>query len=304
MDKKKCAVIVVTHNGKKWYDKCFQSLVHSSIPVKIYVVDNASTDDSALYIASKFPQIQIIQNRENVGFAKANNIGLNIAYINNYDYFFLLNQDAWVERTTIETLIDTAQKEPDFGILSPIHLTADKASFDFRFQLFCLGSYADICKAYAHLYLKKQEPMVRETKNINAAAWLLTKRCIQIVGGFDTILFKHYGEDNNYCQRALYHKLKIGIVPSVTICHDRENRIDINKPMPRGVRYAVRYGDILTSDKTYFKNIFKQLIIDGQISQTIREFFWIISNCKKIKKSRSICMVPQKGFDYIKFSAI
>ena len=152
---KKCTVIVVTYNGKKdWYDKCFQSLISSSIPLKIIVVDNKSTDDSISYITGKFPEIKIIQSDENLGFAKANNIGLNIARKGNSDYFFLLNQDAWVEQNTIETLIAVAEKEQHFGILSPIHLTADKTSFDKNFKYY-FHKYSDIIHAYENLYFKK-----------------------------------------------------------------------------------------------------------------------------------------------------
>lgn len=101
-----CYVIVVTYNGKKWYDRCLNSLFNSSIFINVIVVDNKSNDGSVAYIKHKWPQVTIIENSENVGFAAANNIGFKFAFENGADYFFLLNQDAWVEYNTIEKLLN------------------------------------------------------------------------------------------------------------------------------------------------------------------------------------------------------
>ena len=285
----KCAAIVVTYNGKKeWYDKCFQSLLSSSIPLEIIVIDNKSSDDSVSYIGNKFPQIKLIQNNENLGFAGANNIGFNLALNTGNDYFFLLNQDAWVEQNTIETLIQTAENNTDFGILTPIHLTADKNSFDKGFRN-SFNLCSDTANAYENLYLNK-EPVLYETREVAAAAWLITKKCLETVGGFDTILFKHYGEDNNYAQRVSFHNLKIGIVPSVTICHDRAFRA--NKPFDRNVRYAIILGNILTTKRMYFLYFLKTFL-------KIRQTFFIAVNFKKILKSRKTNKIKGGGMKYI-----
>lgn len=60
---------------------------------------------------------------------------------------------------------------------------------------------------------------------VNAAAWLMNVEMIKEVGGFDTLLFKHYGEDENLCQRIRYFGWKIEIDSSTTICHDRFKRV-------------------------------------------------------------------------------
>jgi len=298
---KKCSVIVVTYNGKKeWYDKCFQSLLSSSVPLEVIVVDNKSTDDSVSYISENFPEVKIIQSNKNLGFAGGNNIGLNVAYNNNADYFFLLNQDAWVESNTIETLITVAEKEQDFGILSPLHLTADKNSFETHFRNF-FNKCSNTLYAYENLYFKKQEPILYESDFVNAAAWLISKKCIEIVGGFDTILFKHYGEDSNYCHRVLYHKLKIGIVPSVTICHDRIGRVD---KFGEDVNFynSVFWGNILLPSEVYFKHlikIFAGIIRGKNITKNLGDVFWTIKKFKSITKSRKINKRAKCGLMYI-----
>ena len=305
MQKIICTVIVVTYNGKRWYDKCFQSLLSSSIPLNIIVIDNKSTDDSVSYITNRFPKIKVIQSKENLGFARANNIGLKIAYNNNNDYYFLLNQDAWVEYDTIETLINVAKKEQDFGLLNPIHLTSDKTFFEPCFRNY-FHSRSETISAYENLYLKKQEPVLYESTFVNAAAWLITRKCIETVGGFDTILFKHYGEDNNYCQRVLFHKLKIGIVPSVTICHDTTYRV--NSPMSvldDCIFFSVKWGNILLPTKKYFIYLVKYFIkaIFGKgTKKYFKEVFWVINNIKNITKSRKVNKIAGKGLEYIEDS--
>lgn len=289
---KKCSVIIVTYNGKKeWYDKCFQSLLASSIPLDIIVVDNKSTDDSVDYITTNFPKVSVVKSNENFGFARANNIGFNLALNAGSDYFFLLNQDAWVEYDTIETLITTAEKNQGFGILSPIHLTADKSSFDKGFRN-SFNDRSDTAFAYEDLYLNKQ-PDIYETREVPAAAWLVTRQCVEVVGGFDTILFKHYGEDNNYSQRVLFHKLKIGIVPATTICHDRAFRK--KKTFNRSIRYAINLGNILMTRKMYLKYLFKTFF-------KVRQTYFIAVNLKKIMASRKTNKKKGGGMLYIQNS--
>jgi len=210
--------IVVSYNGMKWYSKCFQNLENSSIPIDIIAVDNASVDSSIDYIKKNFPKVLIIAQDSNKGFGKANNEGLKEALKQDADYVFLLNQDAWVEEDTIEKLIAVHKAQQDYGILSPMHLNGKGDELDGGFQNYISPIYtpnfvSDQC-------LDKLND-VYETRFVNAAAWLISRKCLETIGGFDPI-FYHYGEDNNYCQRVRYHGLKVGIVPTVRIYHDRD----------------------------------------------------------------------------------
>ena len=130
----KVFAIIVTYNPLQWIEKCFFSVENSAIDVNIIVVDNGSNDGSQAIIKEKFPNIIFVQNNENVGFGKANNQGIEIAYKSNADYYFLLNQDAWIEKNTIQNLIKINQDNPDFGILSPVHFNGLGTALDFGFQ--------------------------------------------------------------------------------------------------------------------------------------------------------------------------
>ena len=74
----------------------------------------------------------VFENKENLGFGRANNVGIKYARENGCDYVFLLNQDAWVEPDMMEKLISAAENYADIGVYSPIHLSADGERINMR----------------------------------------------------------------------------------------------------------------------------------------------------------------------------
>src|SRR5690606_16588730 len=116
-------VIVVTYNGMKWIDKAL-----SSIPKKysVVVIDNASIDGTVQFIESRFQDTSVFAEKENLGFCKVNNKGIKYALENGAEYIFLLNQDAYIIDGAIDTLVEIHTANPEFGILSPMHLNDRK----------------------------------------------------------------------------------------------------------------------------------------------------------------------------------
>ena len=214
-------VIIVTYNGLHWIDKCIGSLQKSSLQPKIIIVDNGSTDDTCKKIQEQYSEVHLIQLKDNLGFGRANNVGIKEAYEFGATNFFLLNQDAWVEPDTIEKLTTMQNKNPEFAILSPLHLNGQGTALDYNFSIYivpfaCPNLYSDFC-------LNMVADKAYEVDFVNAAAWLLTRECIEKVGGFNPSFF-HYAEDDNYIQRVHYYKFKVGICPLCKIFHDRGNR--------------------------------------------------------------------------------
>ena len=212
--------IIVSYNGIQWYDRCLGSLRKSNLKTNVIVIDNASTDASAGHIKANYPEVNLIANNSNRGFAKANNIGIKKAMENNADYIFLLNQDAWIEDDTIGELINTFKEKDSIGIVSPIHLNGSNTGLDIGFAR-CLGP-----DFISDAYLGKLRKYY-SVPYVNAAAWMLSRQCVEKIGGFDTLLFTHYGEDNNYCQRLQYHKLQLIVNTQARIFHDREQRMSV-----------------------------------------------------------------------------
>ena len=218
----KITAVVVTYNGIEWIRDCLNSILNSTIFVSVIVVDNYSKDGAIDYIKNNFPEVTLLEQNKNLGFGKANNIGISLAMKNEADYVFLLNQDASVSNDTIEKLVQAHQKEQVFGIVSPMHLNGKGDALDYNFSKFIEPSKCE--KLYSDIYLNIVQDKIYDTEFVNAAAWLISKKCIETVGGFNTSFF-HYGEDINYGQRVLFHQLKIGICPSCVVFHDRENRL-------------------------------------------------------------------------------
>lgn len=215
--------IIVTYNGIKWIDKCIQSVLTSDIRSDCFVVDNNSTDGTQDLIQKKYPEVIFVQSKENLGFGKANNIGIRYAVEKGYQYIYLLNQDAYLFSDTLRNLICTSESFPDYGILSPIQMQGNLKHFDSNFSK-SVAQWESGTKIIEDLYFDRLEK-VYPMKDVLAANWLITRRCFVKVGGFSSS-FPHYGEDNNYCQRALFHKFKVGIATNATAIHDTEFRFN------------------------------------------------------------------------------
>lgn len=223
MELAKVFVIIVTYKGKLWYDRCFSSLRNSEIPLHTVVIDNASNDGTVEYIRENFPEVHIIPSEKNLGFGQGNNKGMRYALDNGADYVFLLNQDAWIEPSTLNELIEIHKKNPQYGILSPMHINADKTAIEKGLINYVADLKITDPAWINDLYFNNMKA-VYSTNYVNAAAWLLPRKTLETVGGFDPI-FYHYGEDDNYMHRVIYHRMRIGICPKVKVVHDTERRV-------------------------------------------------------------------------------
>ena len=209
----KVLVIIVSYNFEPWLERCLGSLRHSFYPVDTVVIDNGSTDQTIQRIRKDYPEIRLLPQNKNLGFGRANNIGMQIALTEGYDFVFLLNQDAWIDSNTIGKLVELSQSHPQYGILSPVHLTGKGDKPDPGF-----GYYAQI-----------QQLDQLSDKNIlpipfaNAALWMIPVSVLKKVGGFSP-LFYHYGEDKDFVNRLTYHDYQVGYSPRVFGNHDREYR--------------------------------------------------------------------------------
>lgn len=222
MMKNRTTIIIVTYNGIKWIDECIQSLLDNTLKVSIIVVDNNSSDNTVSFIKEKYNEdVFLIESKENLGFGKGNNLGLSYALKKGADYVFLLNQDAYIEKDTLEKLVEVANNNPEFGIISPIHLNAEGTALEAYFADFTSLKYSK--SFYPDHVINRKVKDIYPVRFINAAAWLIPKNILKEIGGFDPI-FWHYGEDDNYCQRVLFHNYKIGVVSGAFIRHDSNIR--------------------------------------------------------------------------------
>lgn len=207
---KKVLIIIVTYNGERWIQRCLDSAAQTSIEHDIMIIDNASEDRTLQLVGQSPEKPIIIRSDKNLGFGAANNIGLKYAIDNAYDYVYLLNQDAYIEKDTIERLVGIHSWNPSFGVLSPVQTDAE--------------GVADVQFA--------NKTGIRTTTNLDipvkvdfvmAAHWLIPVSVLKEVGGFSPT-FHHYGEDDNWLDRLHFHGYLCGVVTSVAAIHDRARR--------------------------------------------------------------------------------
>lgn len=297
---KKVYVIIVTYNGVKWITQCLSSLIANGCN-HVIVLDNASTDNTIGLVRDNFPSVDLVSLNENIGFGAANNIGIKKAMESGCDYIFLLNQDAYLGDNALDTLISTMIEFPNAGILSPLHFNGSGTAFDKNF-LYCLNTGTN--NAFVNdAYFNKLKD-VYKVPMVNAAAWFVSRNCIEKVGLFDS-LFYHYGEDNNYCQRVLFHGFDILITTRATILHDRDDRGgDIRPEFSKDdnlrqtlIKLCNPSKDTKTEINAFYKRIKKQLFksiikLDFKRSrETIRTLNYISTREKEIlintQKNRS-----------------
>lgn len=213
-------VIIVTYNAMKWAERCFSSLRTSSVPVKCIVIDNGSTDGTQEYIKEYFPEVDFTQSPQNLGFGKANNAGIEKAYKEGADFFYLMNQDAWIYPDSFQKLLDVYNAYPDknqLGILSPIHMDGSERKLDIFFERYLARNTPDN-RIFSDSFNNSLKDHY-EIDFVNAAHWLLPKATIEEIGGFNPYFF-HYSEDYEYVQRISFFRKKIIVCPPSRVIHD------------------------------------------------------------------------------------
>ena len=278
--------VIVTYNAMQWAERCFSSLKDMTIEADVYVIDNGSSDGTQSFIKENYPQVILYESEKNLGFGKANNIGLQYALDNGYDYVYLLNQDAWVFPDTFEQLIGFSKSHPEFGILSPFQMQADMLHVDIFFQGALTASRFgnDIFSA---LYCGQKEDLY-EVDGVMAAHWFMTIECIRKTGGFSPT-FPHYGEDDNYLDRLKFLGYKIGVVPSLKVVHDRGNR-----ETPKKKKLHIGYTGMLRElskphdDERWSKALYIMIIntMKYKSFRPVIDFFKALANYRTIRNNR------------------
>ena len=210
----KVAVIVV--NWKK-YDitsSCIESILNSTNSnFKIILVDNESDNKKVKNFKYK-NEIEIIQNKKNEGFSKANNIGIDYALKNNYDYTILINNDTIVEKNLIEVLLKTAQAK-NFSVVQPLILKYNGKEIwnaGGRINYF-FGNFITIKKVGNSLNSSNEL-----TEWFTGCCCLFKTKIFKDIGKLDESFFAYY-EDVDFSLRLKKHGYKIGFTSKTYIYH-------------------------------------------------------------------------------------
>ncbi len=225
----KLSVIIVNYNVKHFLEQCLHSVYKAAkgIETEIFVVDNNSVDGSAQLIREKFPNLNFIENRENVGFSRANNQAIRIA---KGEFILLLNPDTVVEEDTFLKVTAFMENHPDAGGLG-VKMIDGKGTFLPEskrglptpwvafYKMFGISKLFPNSRKFGkyHLsYLNENE--IHEVEVLAGAFMLLRKTALDKVGLLDETFFM-YGEDIDLSYRITQGGFKNYYFPETTIIH-------------------------------------------------------------------------------------
>ena len=214
---KKVTIITVNYNHSGATCEMLESLYACGYPeLEVFVVDNASPSDHPEIIKEKFPSVNFIQSKVNLGFAGGNNLALRQS---TGEYIYLVNNDTIIPPGNIERLVEVLDSDPSTGVVSP------KIKFHSSPQTIQFAGYTDMssytfrnkCIGYGEQD-NGQHDVMRDTAFAHGAAMMLKREVIDRVGIMDEEYFLYY-EETDWCARIRKAGYRIVYVPDTYILH-------------------------------------------------------------------------------------
>ncbi len=222
------SIIIVNYNSKVFLQNCLESLYKTTdgLQQEIILVDNCSKDGSVSFVRAGFPQVKVIENAVNYGFARANNIGAQVA---TGEYLLFLNPDTIIRETTIKEMIKLLRQEPDAGAVGAKLLNSDGS-----LQLSCREFYTLRTILLSRTPLKRIAWLGRFLRQNLMADWdhneprkvdwvlgaclLTTRQIMEKVGYFDD-QYRLYFEDMDLCYRIRKAGYGVYYCPTSVVQH-------------------------------------------------------------------------------------
>lgn len=225
---KDVSIIVLSWNARDMVEQCLEALgLHATkYSMETVVVDNASTDGAWDMVREKYPHARLIRNRENLGFAKGNNVGIRAT---ESKYLCLLNSDIVILPGCLDRVIDYMEAHPHVGLLSPKLLNPDRS---IRWNCRNAPSlWIDFCEAFGLARLSGRFRFFSgrhlrhfdhnselEVDAVAGSFWVVRRSSLAKVGLLDESFF-FYGEDVDWCKRFREAGWKIVFYPGGEAFH-------------------------------------------------------------------------------------
>lgn len=269
MPQKNVYIIVLNWNGKDDTLECVKSLQQINYSdYKIIIVDNGSEDDSVFEIKKNFPEIKIIENKKNLGFAGGNNIGIKYAVENKADYILLINNDTTVDSNFLSELVQAGEADEKIGALgSKIYFHSEPNRI-----WFAGGKVNWLKNKGTHLGLDEidngQDNKIGEVDYLTGCCLLVKREVVEKIGDLAEDYFLYY-EDTDFSLRTKNAGYKILYVPASKIYHKISRSTKpgsasyIYYHVRNGLVMAKRNGSLLNKAVLYLHCVFlfcKQII--------------------------------------------
>ena len=224
----KLSIIIVNYNGGEFLTTCLTSVYRQTqnISFELFLVDNASTDGSTEMVERGFPQVRVIRNAENRGFAAANNIAIRQAV---GEYILLLNADTEILDQAIEKTVAFMEDKPHIGVVGCKLLYANGTQQpSVHGYHTVLGAFLDA--TFLHLLLPASvivrgngisyfdRSKAAEVDWVIGAYFMMRKSLLDTIGLLDE-QFWLYGEETDICQRANDAGYETWYIPHAVVIH-------------------------------------------------------------------------------------
>jgi GT2 family glycosyltransferase len=240
MSDRSIAIVIVSYNVRDELDTCLASFVgHTApFPIVVAVVDNGSSDGTREMLQQKWPSVRLIESGENLGFARANNLGIRATAS---EFVLLLNPDTIVPPGSIQSLVRALAAEPDAAAAGP-RLKDEKGFPELSFG-WTIGPFGELGqKMIGTVYGWRLRPAVRfvdawsrrpgERQWVSGAALMVRRGDLEAVGLLDERFFM-YTEDVDLCVALRARGRKVLFVPQSEIVHLRGRSANRNPATER-----------------------------------------------------------------------
>lgn len=225
-------VVVLNWNGLGDTLECLESLAGLDYPrYRVLVVDNGSTDGSPVAIRQRFPDVEVIETGENLGYAGGNNVGLRYALAQGADYVLLLNNDTVVAPDMLRWLVEAAEKDPRVGVAGPMIYYHDQPEV-----VWSVGGGIDWRRGQTWM-IGLDEPddgrfgtEPREVDFITGCAMLVRAAALREAGLLDERFFLYY-EEVEWCVRIRRAGYRIIHVPAAKMWHKISPQAQSDSPL-------------------------------------------------------------------------
>ena len=209
------SIIVVNFNGGELIIKCLESVFEHTSDFELVLVDNNSTDQSASHAIRRFPQITLLKNDRNIGFAAANNLGIRRSQGR---WIVLLNPDTEVTRDWLERL-EKCGAQPGIGIVGPKLIRMDGRTIDSTGLIFDFKTGSSYDRGSGEIDVG-QFDAIEAVPCISFAAAVIKREVIDTIGVLDEKMVLYF-DDIDYCMRARIAGWKVVYCPDSIILHSR-----------------------------------------------------------------------------------
>lgn len=263
----KLAIVILNWNGSKLLKEYLPKVVEYSSDATIYVIDNASTDDSLGVLSSNYPQVTVISNKKNLGFAGGYNEGLKHI---NADVFCLLNSDVEVSQDWTVSILNAFQSNQEIAIAQPKIL--DLKNREYFEYAGAGGGFIDklgypFCRGRIFQSLEKDTGQYNDTKEVfwaTGACMFIRREVFNELKGFDASYFAHQ-EEIDLCWRAKNIGHKVYYIGKSHVYHLGGSTLKNSNPNKTFLNFRNSLYSITKNlpPKAAFKVIFIRLLLDG-----------------------------------------